>query len=89
MGRHSPTKSRGLRAKSPVIVLSVLLVLVLIGWFTYDFLSDRLRASSCDNTVVLNVTAAPDVAIAHTAMIASHHRQSKVVSQVGLRLARR
>jgi Mg-chelatase subunit ChlD len=62
MGRHSSAKSRGLRANSPVIVLSVLLVLALIGWFTYSFLSDRLRASSCDNTVVLNVTASPDVA---------------------------
>jgi hypothetical protein len=52
-----------------VIVLSVLLVLALVGWFTYDFLSDRLRASACDTTTVLNVTASPDIApvIARTA----------------------
>lgn len=62
MGRHSSAQARGFRARSPVIVLSVLLVLALIGWFTYDFLSDRLRASSCDSTTLINVTAAPDIA---------------------------
>lgn len=69
MGRHSSAKSRGWRAKSPVIVLSALLVLALLGWFTYDFLSDRLRTSSCDTTTVLNVTASPDIApvVARTA----------------------
>lgn len=69
MGRHSSAKARGWRGRSPVIVLSVLLVLALIGWFTYDFLSDRLRASACDTTTVLNVTASPDIApvIARTA----------------------
>jgi Mg-chelatase subunit ChlD len=45
-----------------VIILSGLLVLALIGWFTYDFLSDRLRTSSCDTTTVLNVTASPEIA---------------------------
>jgi len=69
MGRHSSAKPRAWQARSPVIALSVLLVLALIGWFTYDFLSDRLRTSSCDTTTVLNVTAAPDIApvIARTA----------------------
>lgn len=62
MGRHSSAKSRGLRGRSPVLVLSVLLVLAVVGWFTYDFLSDRLRATSCDTTTVLNVTAAPEIA---------------------------
>lgn len=65
MGRHSsarPRGVRGLRSRSPVILLSALLVLALLGWFTFDFLRDRLRASSCDNTTVVNVTAAADIA---------------------------
>jgi hypothetical protein len=45
-----------------VILLSALLVLALLGWFTFDFLRDRLRASSCDSTTVVNVTAAADIA---------------------------
>jgi hypothetical protein len=61
MGRHSSAKPRGWRGKSPIIALSALLVLALVGWFTYDFLADQLRASSCDTTTVLNVTASPDI----------------------------
>lgn len=69
MGRHSSAKSRGWRGKSPVIVVCALLVLALIGWFTFDFLSGRLRTASCDTTTRLNVTASPDIApvIARTA----------------------
>lgn len=69
MGRHSSAKPRGWRGKSPIIALSALLVLALVGWFTYDFLADQLRASSCDTTTVLNVTASPDIApvVARTA----------------------
>ncbi len=69
MGRHSSAKSRGWRGRSPVIVVCVLLVLGLLGWFTYDFLAERLRASSCDTHAVLNVTAAPEIApvVARTA----------------------
>lgn len=69
MGRHSSAKSRGWRGKSPVIVICALLVIGLLGWFTYDFLSDRLRTASCDTTTTLNVTASPDIApvIARTA----------------------
>jgi hypothetical protein len=50
-----------------------LLVLGLLGWFTYDFLSERLRSSSCATTTVLNVTASPDIApvIARTARTVS------------------
>jgi extracellular solute-binding protein/von Willebrand factor type A domain-containing protein len=62
MGRHSSVKSRGWRARSPLIALSALLVLALVGWFTYDFLADRLRASNCDTTTALNVTVSPDIA---------------------------
>jgi hypothetical protein len=62
MGRHSSVKSRGLRSRAPVIALSAALVLALVGWFTYDFLADQLRASDCDTTTVLNVTTSPDIA---------------------------
>jgi Bacterial extracellular solute-binding protein/von Willebrand factor type A domain len=66
MGRHSSAKQRGLRSRSPVVLLSALLVVALLGWFTFDFLRDRLRASSCDTTTVVNVTAAADIAPAVT-----------------------
>jgi hypothetical protein len=63
VGRHSSVKSRsGWRGRSPVIALTALLVVALLGWFTYDFLADRLRAAGCEGTTVLNVTAAPDIA---------------------------
>jgi hypothetical protein len=62
MGRHSSVKTRGPRGRAPVIALSAALVLALVGWFTYDFLADRLRASDCDTTTVLNVTTSPDIA---------------------------
>jgi hypothetical protein len=69
MGRHSSAKSRGWRGKSPAIVVAAVLVVGLLGWFTYDFLSERLRSSSCDTTTVVNLTASPDIApvIARTA----------------------
>ncbi|MDQ3789710.1 MAG: substrate-binding and VWA domain-containing protein [Actinomycetota bacterium] len=69
MGRHSSAKSRGWRGRSPLIALVAVLVLGLLGWFTYDFLSERLQASGCDTTTTLNVTASPDIApvIARTA----------------------
>lgn len=69
MGRHSSAKSRGWRGRSPVIALCALLVLGLLGWFTFDFLSDRLSTTSCETTTRLNVTASPDIApvIARTA----------------------
>ncbi|GAB3461893.1 substrate-binding and VWA domain-containing protein [Actinophytocola sediminis] len=62
MGRHSSAKPRGLRSRSPIILLSALLVVALLGWFVFDFLNERLRAASCDTTTQLNVTAAEDVA---------------------------
>lgn len=67
MGRHSSAKPRGMRSRSPVIVLSVLLVLALIGWFSFDFLSERLGATSCDTITELNITTAEDIAgvVAH------------------------
>jgi hypothetical protein len=62
MGRHSSVKARGRRGRTPVIALSALLVLALVGWFTYDFLADRLRASGCDTATVLNVAVSSDIA---------------------------
>jgi hypothetical protein len=46
--RHYSAKSR---RRSPVIVLSVLLVVTLVGWGAYDYLADRIGASGCDTTV--------------------------------------
>jgi ABC-type molybdate transport system substrate-binding protein len=40
----------------------VLLVLALVGWFTFDFLSNRLKSAGCGSTTTINVVAAPDVA---------------------------
>ncbi|HEV2783754.1 MAG TPA: substrate-binding and VWA domain-containing protein [Actinophytocola sp.] len=60
MGRHSPADRRGTR--TPVLLLSVLLVAVLVGWFTFDLLRDQLAATSCDSTTTLNVAAAPEIA---------------------------
>jgi hypothetical protein len=60
MGRHSSTTRRTKR--SPVVLLSILLVVVLGMWFTVDFLRDRLRASGCESETTLNVTAATDIA---------------------------
>jgi extracellular solute-binding protein/von Willebrand factor type A domain-containing protein len=65
MGRHSATTRRGMW--SPAVLLSILLVLALVGWFTFDFLRDRLRASGCETTTTLNVVAAPDIAPTVTA----------------------
>jgi hypothetical protein len=39
-----------------------LLVLALVGWFTYDFLADQLRTSSCDTTTKITVAVSPDIA---------------------------
>ncbi|CAM3486740.1 substrate-binding and VWA domain-containing protein [Kibdelosporangium persicum] len=50
------------RSGSPVVILSVLLVLTLAGWFGYDYLRTRLAASSCDTVTTLRISAAPDIA---------------------------
>jgi ABC-type molybdate transport system substrate-binding protein len=60
MGRHYPVSRRAERP--PVVVLSVLLVVVLAGWFTFDFLTDKLGASNCESTTTVTLSAAPDVA---------------------------
>lgn len=44
------------------MVLSVLLVIGLVSWFTFDYLRDRLRATSCASRPDITVTAAPDIA---------------------------
>jgi hypothetical protein len=60
VGRHSTT-ARGAK-RSPILVVSIVLVLALVGWFTFDFIRDKLKVISCDTTTELNVTAAPDIA---------------------------
>jgi hypothetical protein len=60
VGRHSASVRRTFR--SPVVLLSVLLVLALVGWFTFDFLSSRLKSAGCGTTTTIDVAAAPDIA---------------------------
>jgi hypothetical protein len=47
-----------------VVILSILLVLTLAGWFGFDYLRERLASSSCDAVTTLSVMAAPDIASA-------------------------
>ncbi|MGQ0840667.1 substrate-binding and VWA domain-containing protein [Actinokineospora sp.] len=62
MGRHSSTTGRKAGFRAPIVLLSAVLVLVLVGWFAFDFVRDRLSGPACESTTVLNVTAAPDIA---------------------------
>ncbi|WP_436493571.1 substrate-binding and VWA domain-containing protein [Actinokineospora sp. HUAS TT18] len=61
MGRHSPRSGRAAH-RSPVLVLSLLLVVALVGWLSFTVLRDKLGASDCDSVVALSVAAAPDIA---------------------------
>ena len=60
MGRHSASARRGLR--SPVVLLSVLLVVALVLWFSVDYLIKHLRPTGCGSTTTINVVASPDLA---------------------------
>jgi hypothetical protein len=44
----------------------MLLVVGLIGWFTFDVLRDQLNAAGCESKTVVTVAAAPDIAPAVT-----------------------
>lgn len=58
MGRHSAGGSN-----RSVVFLGVLLVAVIVGWLSFDLLSDRLWADDgCESAVSINVTAAKDIA---------------------------
>jgi Bacterial extracellular solute-binding protein/von Willebrand factor type A domain len=61
MGRHSSTAARPGR-RSRATVLGVLLVVALVGWFSFDIVRDQLRASGCESRTPVTVTAAPDIA---------------------------
>ncbi|WP_235921191.1 substrate-binding and VWA domain-containing protein [Lentzea tibetensis] len=50
------------RLTSPVVGLSVLLVLSVIGWIVGDQVIDRLRATRCTSPATVVITAAPEVA---------------------------
>jgi hypothetical protein len=50
------------RAGSPVVILSVLLVLTLAGWFGFDYLKTRLAGSDCAVVTTLSVVASPEIA---------------------------
>lgn len=60
VGRHYPTGRR--RRRSPVVLFSMSLVVVLVGWFVFDVLRDQLKAAGCDSPTVVTVAAAPDIA---------------------------
>lgn len=60
MGRHSATTRRGMR--SPVVLISVLLVVALALWFTVDYLIKNLRPTGCGTTTTISVVANPDLA---------------------------
>ncbi len=59
-GRHYPNGRR--RRRPSVWVLGMLLVVALVGWFTYDVLHNQLDAAPCDSKTVVKVAAAPDIA---------------------------
>jgi hypothetical protein len=44
------------------LVLGILLVVALVGWFTYDVLRDQLDSAGCESGTVVTVAAAPDIA---------------------------
>ena len=60
MGRHYPEGQRPKR--SSTLVVGMLLVVVLVGWFTFDVLRDKINSAGCDSDTVVTVAAAPDIA---------------------------
>lgn len=73
MGKHTSGTRRG-RLSSPVAVLSALLVVALVGWFSFDLLRDKLGTAGCDSPTTINVATAPDLVGVVT-------RAGKVVSE--------
>lgn len=62
MGQHATSTEQPRRVKPPVIVLSLLLVLAVVGWLGYDYLASRLSTSQCESPTTLSVAASPDIA---------------------------
>lgn len=62
MGRHYSTTAKRTSPRSPVMLLSALVVLVLVGGFVFYVVRDRLFQADCDTITTLNVTTAPDLA---------------------------
>lgn len=62
MGRHSTGVRGRWRLDSPVTLLSLLLVLALVAWLSFDFIRDRLAGDGCDSPHQLTVAAAPEIA---------------------------
>jgi ABC-type molybdate transport system substrate-binding protein len=54
------------RRRSPIVLLSVLLVVSILGWIGFDYLVDRLRAPKCGEPTTVTVAAAPGIAQALT-----------------------
>jgi extracellular solute-binding protein/von Willebrand factor type A domain-containing protein len=50
------------RSTSPVVLLSALLVLALVGWLGFDYVRDRLAGNGCTAPAQVQITAATDIA---------------------------
>jgi len=62
MERNLAAVLRSRRFTSPVIVLSVLLVVALVAWLSFAYLRDRLSAGECGTPQQVTIMAAPDIA---------------------------
>ncbi|MFD8494817.1 substrate-binding and VWA domain-containing protein [Amycolatopsis sp. NPDC059657] len=50
------------RFGSPVVILSALLVIALLGWVGVEYLRARLANGGCESTTQVRIAAAPDIA---------------------------
>jgi ABC-type molybdate transport system substrate-binding protein len=62
MERHLVAALRNRRFTSPVVVLSVLLVVALVAWLGFSYFRGRLAAGGCGVPEQIQITAAPDIA---------------------------
>ena len=60
-GRHSSGHAPP-RIAAPLPIMAGLLVLIIIAWFTFQFLSERLGRQSCTNPATVEVAADPAIA---------------------------
>lgn len=97
-GRHSSRRS-GPRIAAPLPIMAGLLVLIVIAWFTFEFLGDRLRRQGCTNPATIEVAAEPAIAPALAEVAAADQErlgaspetcyQLQVVSQEATTVANR
>ena len=60
-GRHSSGGSDP-RIAAPLPILAGLLVLIVVAWFAFQFLADRLARHGCTNPATVEVAAEPAIA---------------------------